>query len=211
MSVIVAIKENGVVYMGADSQTTTGRRKRNGLNETAFKITRLENGMLVGFCGRVAAKQAILSMEDVFVLDKEGGLNKKHIVKEIVPKLVDKMQLIGDEDSGALDVCILLAYKDKLYTELLLHLHNDLRSVYGHPSLRTDGCHQRSNRKEFTRDGSPRNERKAHKYDVRQGACFLYCRLLSARSCIWYSNTPLQREQGSTFQPFDRFHIRYSD
>ena len=115
MSVIVAIKENGVVYMGADSQTTTGRRKRNGLNETAFKITRLENGMLVGFCGRVAAKQAILSMEDVFVLDKEGGLDKKYIVKEIVPKLVDKMQLIGDEDSGALDVCILLAYKDKLY------------------------------------------------------------------------------------------------
>ena len=115
MSVIVAIKENGVIYMGADSQTTTGRRKRNGLNETAYKITRLENGMLVGFCGKVAAKQAILSLEDVFVLDKEGGLNKKHIVKEIVPKLVDKMQLIGDEDSGALDVSILLAYKDKLY------------------------------------------------------------------------------------------------
>ena len=116
MSVIVAIKENGVVYMGADSQMTTGRRKRNGLNETAYKITRFENGMLVGFCGRVAAKQAILSMDNVFVLDKEGGLNKKHIVKEIVPKLVDKMQLIGDEDSGALDVSILLAYKDKLYS-----------------------------------------------------------------------------------------------
>ena len=115
MSVIVAIKENGVVYMGADSQTTTGRRKQSGLNETAYKITRLKNGMLVGFCGSVAAKQAILSMEDVFVLDKEGGLNKKHIVKEIVPKLVDKMQLIGDEDSGALDVSILLAYKDRLY------------------------------------------------------------------------------------------------
>ena len=117
MSVIVAIKENGVVYMGADSQTTAGRRKRNGLNETAYKITRLKNGMLVGFCGRVAAKQAILSMEDVFVLDKEGGLNKKHIVKEIVPKLVDKMQLIGDEDSGALDVSILLAYKDNLFKQ----------------------------------------------------------------------------------------------
>ena len=62
MSVIVAIKENGVVYMGADSQTTTGRRKLNDLNETAYKITRFENGMLVGFCGRVAAKQAILSI-----------------------------------------------------------------------------------------------------------------------------------------------------
>ena len=59
MCVIVAIKESGVVYMGADTQTTTGRRKRNGLNETSFMITRLENGMLVGFCGKVAAKQAI--------------------------------------------------------------------------------------------------------------------------------------------------------
>ena len=115
MSVIVAVKEKGVVYMGADSQTTMGLRKHNGLNETAFKITRFENGILVGFCGRVAAKQSILSMEDVFTLDKEGGLNKKHIVKEIVPKLVDKMQLIGDEASGALDVSILIAYKDKLY------------------------------------------------------------------------------------------------
>ena len=56
MSVIVAIKENDVVYMGADSQTTAGMRKRSYLNETGFKIVRLENGILVGFCGRVAAK-----------------------------------------------------------------------------------------------------------------------------------------------------------
>ena len=49
MSVIVAIKEDGVVYMGADSQTTAGMRKRSYLNETGFKIIRLENGMLVIF------------------------------------------------------------------------------------------------------------------------------------------------------------------
>ena len=115
MSVIVAVKENGVVYMGADSQTTAGRRKRNGLNETAFKIHRLKNGILVGFCGRVAATHEILSMKDVFLLDEKGQLNKKHIVKQIVPKLVDKMKQIGDEESGSLDVNILLAYKDNLY------------------------------------------------------------------------------------------------
>ena len=115
MSVIVAIKENGVVYMGADSQTTAGRRIYSYLNETSFKITRLDNGILVGFCGRVAAKQAILAMKDVFTLDEYGGLTKRHIVKEIVPKLVDKMGQIGDEESGALDVSILLAHKDKLY------------------------------------------------------------------------------------------------
>jgi ATP-dependent protease HslVU (ClpYQ) peptidase subunit len=115
MSVIVAVKENGVVYMGADTQTTIGRRKQIGLNKTAFKITRLENGILVGFCGRVAAKQTILSLQDLFVLDQNGQLTKKHIVNQIVPKLVDKMEQIGDEECRELEVSILLAHKDKLY------------------------------------------------------------------------------------------------
>ena len=115
MSVIVAVKENGVVYMGADTQTTSGRKKHNGLNETAFKIHRLENGILVGFCGKVAATHEILSMKDIFVLDENGELDKKHIVNYIVPKLVDKMEQIGDEERGSLDVSIILAYKDKLY------------------------------------------------------------------------------------------------
>ena len=115
MSVIVAVKENGIIYMGADSQTTAGNRKTNYLNETAYKVVRLDNGILVGFCGRVSARQSILSIKDVFTLNEEGKLTKKHIVREIVPKLVDKMEQIGDEESGSLDVSILLAYKDKLY------------------------------------------------------------------------------------------------
>ena len=115
MSVIVAVKENGTIYMGADSQSTSGMRKTNHLNETSYKVARLENGMLVGFCGRVAARQIILSIKDVFTLDTHGNLTKRHIVNDIVPKLVDKMEQIGDEESGALDVSILLAYKDKLY------------------------------------------------------------------------------------------------
>ena len=115
MSVIVAIKENNVVYMGADSQTSAGMRKRSYLNETGFKIVRLANGLLVGFCGRVAAKQIIMSMDNVFTLDESGELTKRHIVKNILPKLVDKMQDIGDEQSGDLDVNILLAHKGNLY------------------------------------------------------------------------------------------------
>jgi ATP-dependent protease HslVU (ClpYQ) peptidase subunit len=115
MSVVVAIKENGVIYMGADSQTTAGKRKRNHLNEMAYKVVKLDNGVLVGLCGRVAARQTILSMKNVFTLDEQSELTKRHIVKEIVPKLVDKMEQIGDEESGSLDVSILLAYKDKLY------------------------------------------------------------------------------------------------
>lgn len=115
MSVIVAVKENGVVYMGADSQTTTGKRQQHNLNQTAFKVHKMDNGVLVGFCGRVATSQTILSFKDLFTLDTNGDLNKRHIVKEIVPKLVDKIELIGDENCGEMDVSILIAYKDKLY------------------------------------------------------------------------------------------------
>jgi ATP-dependent protease HslVU (ClpYQ) peptidase subunit len=42
MSVIVAVKENGTIYMGADSQTTAGNRKMNHLNETSYKVVRLD-------------------------------------------------------------------------------------------------------------------------------------------------------------------------
>lgn len=115
MSVIVAVKENGAVYMGADSQTTAGRRKYSYLNETSFKVTRLNNGILIGFCGGVSAKQTIMAIDGLFTLNAQGELTKEHIVKEIVPKLVDKMEQIGDEASGALKVSILLAHKDKLY------------------------------------------------------------------------------------------------
>lgn len=115
MSVIVAIKEEGVVYMGADTQTTAGQHKYNHINDTAFKVLKLENGILVGFCGRVAARQTILSTKGVFTLDSRGELTKKHIVKEIVPKLVDKMEQIGVDENGAMDVSLLVAHKDKLY------------------------------------------------------------------------------------------------
>lgn len=115
MSVIVAVRENGVVYMGADSQTSVSRRKYSNFNETSFKVKRLQNGILVGFCGRVTASQIILSMRDVFTLDENERLTKKHIVEEIIPKLSDKMEEIGDEEGGAMEVSILLAHKDALY------------------------------------------------------------------------------------------------
>ena len=115
MSVIVAIKENGVIYMGADSQTSSGSNKIHNLNETGYKIRRLDNGMLLGFCGSIVATQTILAIKNVFTLDEDGKLTKKHIVREIIPKLVDKMEQIGDTSSGSLEVSILLVYKDQMY------------------------------------------------------------------------------------------------
>ena len=136
MSVIVAIKQDGVVYMGADTQTTFGNNRFQGLNEAGFKIRRLDNGILLGFCGRVAAKQSILANKDLFVLDENQNLTKQHIVNNIVPVLVDKVGYIGNQDSGKMDVCILLAYKDKMYT-----IEYDLRVVALNEIARTGaGC-----------------------------------------------------------------------
>lgn len=115
MSVIVAIKKNGVVYMGADTQTTTGSYMSVSANEASVKINKLPNGILAGFCGRVAAKQGILSMDNVFTLDENGKLTKSHIVNQIIPRLSDKLCVFGDEESGELDVSIILAHKDSLY------------------------------------------------------------------------------------------------
>lgn len=110
MSVIVAIKENGAVYMGADSQSSARKKKRNDLTEIAFKITKLDNGMLVGICGSGVIGQAVLSKEGVFTVDERAELTKERIVKKIIPKLLE----FADKN-GTLDVEILLAHKDRLF------------------------------------------------------------------------------------------------
>ena len=115
MSVIVAIKENGVVYMGADAQTTTGSFKSVSTGAASVKISKLKGGILAGFCGKVASKQEILATDGIFTLDSEGRLTKEHIVRHVIPKLLDKLDVFGDEETGELAVSILLAHKDSLF------------------------------------------------------------------------------------------------
>lgn len=115
MSVIVAVKENGVVYMGADSQTTSGNKKLNSLNEAFHKIIRLKNGILIGFCGKVAVKQKMLSTKDLFTLNDEGKLTKEHIVKRIIPKLASQIEELSDERQGEIGGSMIIAHEDSLY------------------------------------------------------------------------------------------------
>ena len=117
MSVIVAVKENGVVYMGADSQTTVGNRwKRHCLNETGYKIHRFENGILLGSCGAVQTTQLLLSNPDIFTLDENGTLTKRWIVTKIVPeiqKLLGREKLLNED--GGMENSLVLAHGDKAY------------------------------------------------------------------------------------------------
>lgn len=117
MSVVVAVKENGVVYMGADSQITIERDKeiKHTLNDSSFKIRKLNNGILVGHCGDVQSAERIFSNQDILTLDENGMLTKKHIVTNIVPKLLEIIDEIGDKKKGIIDVTLILAYKESLY------------------------------------------------------------------------------------------------
>lgn len=117
MSVIIAVKENGIVYMGADSQTTIGDNyeKENRLNENDFKIHKLENGMLAGLCGKVKSSQRILYDKDILTLDKNGMLTKEHILTHIIPKLLEKIDEIGEREKGNINSSLILAHNDSLY------------------------------------------------------------------------------------------------
>ena len=115
MSVVIAIKENGVIYMGADTQVTSGNKKENELNTNSLKIALLDNGLLVGVCGKYGLKQQIIADKSIFTLDKNNMLTKQHIVTNIIPKLSRWVKNSDKANYTELEVIFLLAHDNILY------------------------------------------------------------------------------------------------
>ena len=118
MSLIVAYKRKGIIYMGADTQTTVGTGIERTLNEKGFKIARLENGMLVGLCGRVKGHQKILARKELFDIPEGVKFDKRYIVKNIIPEFCAISGDISDEKdvrNTAMSVSMILAWRDKLF------------------------------------------------------------------------------------------------
>jgi ATP-dependent protease HslVU (ClpYQ) peptidase subunit len=115
MSVVIAIKENGVIYMGTDTQVTSGNKKENELNKTSLKIALLDNGLLVGACGKYGLKQQIIADKSIFTLDKNNMLTKQHIVTNIIPKLSRWVKKSDKANYTELEVSFLLAHDNNLY------------------------------------------------------------------------------------------------
>lgn len=118
MSLVVAYKREGVVYMGADTQSSYGTTIERALNESGFKISSLPNGVLLGMTGRVKAHQMILAHKELFDIPHGCAFNKRHIVKNIIPKLSKLMnEVVEDKDSctSSMEVSVLVAYKEKLF------------------------------------------------------------------------------------------------
>jgi ATP-dependent protease HslVU (ClpYQ) peptidase subunit len=104
MSLIVAIKKDGVVYLGADTRATRGERVCSNLAQTDLKIQRL-GSCYVGTAGNVANIQLMTSRPEWFEL-KGKPLTKRFLVQNVLPKYYDQVKEmdkleIGEQNSNS--------------------------------------------------------------------------------------------------------------
>jgi ATP-dependent protease HslVU (ClpYQ) peptidase subunit len=106
--------------MGTDTRVIAGDTKRNELCECNYKIQKLDNGMLLGISGERLERQTIIAYSEIFTLDKNGELTKKHVIKEIIPNLLsvlkkENLLIKNDGEAPYVKSVILLAHKGVLY------------------------------------------------------------------------------------------------
>ena len=120
MSVIVAIKKNGRVYMGTDTLTSCGEQKKNFFAQGNRKITRFENGILLGGVGKMHNAQLLFAHSEIFTVPEDGNMTKRYVVENIIPKIFDlyREHDMGEKEEGEprlLGGAYVLAYKDKIF------------------------------------------------------------------------------------------------
>lgn len=123
MSVVVAIKKDGVVYMGADSQVTRGGTRISLSNPNNFKIWKVKNvpNCLMGHVGTIRDACVIRIINDM--VDEidiiNDNINFEFVVTKIVPKIIKTLIYNGflkeDKILEVMDSSFLFAYKDKLF------------------------------------------------------------------------------------------------
>ena len=123
MSVVVAIKENGKIMFGADSQCTKGSSRRSLSNPNNYKIWKVlgaENCLmahvgLVREANVVRVAQGLISELDQL----KDSVDFSFVVRRLVPALFDELSAYGilkkEDDIPYFDSSFLFAYKDRLF------------------------------------------------------------------------------------------------
>ena len=130
MSVVMAVKQGDRIWFGADTQSTRGTDRYNQLSPHDFKVTKLDNGILLAMTGETASSQFILAHPEWFTVDEKKGLTKEHIVTKIIPKIYEGLEveeLLEREDRGTPPITkcsIVIAHQDKLF-----EIFRDLRVI----------------------------------------------------------------------------------
>ena len=124
MSVVVAIKEKGKVFIGADSQVTRGGTRSTLKNQNNYKIWKVKDvdNCLMAHVGNVRDANVIRVMDDLVT---EYNVFKNHIdyefvVKSVVPDIINELKKYGyiedKEYFKGLESRFLFAYKDMLFS-----------------------------------------------------------------------------------------------
>ena len=123
MSVVVAIKKDGKVYMGADSQVSKGGTRLSLTNPNNYKIWKV-NGVencLMGSVGNLRDACVVRVMRGlVREIDAiKDEVDFEYVVGRIVPmireELIDYGYIKKDGVFEGFDSSFLFAYQDKLY------------------------------------------------------------------------------------------------
>ena len=123
MSVVVAIKENGKIYIGADSQVTKGGTRTTLKNENNYKVWRVYGAphCLMAHVGNLRDANVVRLMRDLVT---DYNIFREHIsfdfvVKKVVPDIVSELThynyLKDGEKTDYLDSAFLFAFKDQLW------------------------------------------------------------------------------------------------
>lgn len=126
MSVVVGIKQNGVVYMGCDSQVTMGGTRttlKNPNNYKIWKVRDVEDCCIMGSVGDlrdacvVRTMNGLISDYNLF----KGHVSFDFVVNKIVPDIIDRLKefnyIKNDKSSvfEGMDSSFLFSCKDMLF------------------------------------------------------------------------------------------------
>ena len=125
MSVVVAIKKDGIIYMGADSQVSRGGTRTTLSNPNNYKIwaVRDVDNCLMGSVGTLRANNIIKVANDFIpeIVDIKNAVDFRFVVRHLVPRLMEELDdynaLLKDKDDiPNMDADFLFAYHDRLYS-----------------------------------------------------------------------------------------------
>jgi ATP-dependent protease HslVU (ClpYQ) peptidase subunit len=122
---LVAIKKDGIVYMGADSQVSCGGTRSTLSNPNNYKIWAMQDvdNCLMGSVGALRANNVMKVADDLIpeIVDLKGAVSFRFVVRHLVPRMFDELDeyklLAKDRDDAVhMDASFLLAYHDRLYS-----------------------------------------------------------------------------------------------
>ena len=124
MSVVVAIKEEGRIYIGADSQVTKGGTRTTLKNPNNYKVWKVKDvdNCLMAHVGNVRDGNVVRLMRDVIDEYDEfhNRVDYEFVVKYLVSDIIKTLKNAhfiksNDEYIDFIDSSFLFAYQDKLF------------------------------------------------------------------------------------------------